>query len=169
MRAAEAGAYAPPALARRRGVVLDLPGGGRGVARVVARLRRLGDRRGARAAVKPVGVRLDAAGELTVRARAPACAVRAFFPDCPAPAGLANEAGAAARVRVDAGKLAAALGLEKLDPLALSCEKASGALRVVATLRDALGLVVVYVPALVDDGADDAADGAVGDDGPGEE
>ena len=42
MRAAEAGAYAPPALARRRGVVLDLPGGGRGVARVVARLRRLG-------------------------------------------------------------------------------------------------------------------------------
>ena len=31
MRAAEAGAYAPPALARRRGVVLDLPGGGRGV------------------------------------------------------------------------------------------------------------------------------------------
>ena len=133
--------------------------------RVVARLRRLGDRRGARAAVKPVGVRLDAAGELTVRARAPACAVRAFFPDCPAPAGLANEAGAAARVRVDAGKLAAALGLEKLDPLALSCEKASGALRVVATLRDALGLVVVYVPALVDDDAD----GADGDDGPGEE
>ena len=119
--------------------------------------------------MKPVGVRLDAAGELTVRARAPACAVRAFFPDCPAPAGLANEAGAAARVRVDAGKLAAALGLEKLDPLALSCEKASGALRVVATLRDALGLVVVYVPALVDDDADDAADGAVGDDGPGEE
>ena len=157
MRAAEAGAYAPPALARRRGVVLDLPGGGRGVARVVARLRRLGDRRGARAAVKPVGVRLDAAGELTVRARAPACAVRAFFPDCPAPAGLANEAGAAA------------LGLEKLDPLALSCEKASGALRVVATLRDALGLVVVYVPALVDDDADDADDGADGDDGPGEE
>ena len=33
------------------------------------------------------------------------------------------------RVRVDAGKLAAALGLENLDPLALSCEKASGALR----------------------------------------
>ena len=165
MRAAEAGAYAPPALARRRGVVLDLPGGGRGVARVVARLRRLGDRRGARAAVKPVGVRLDAAGELPVRARAPACAVRAFFPDCPAPAGLANEAGAAARVRVDAGKLAAALGLEKRAPRALSCEKASGALRVVATLRDALGLVVVYVPALVDD---DAA-GADGADGPGEE
>ena len=82
---------------------------------------------------------------------------------------MATEAGAAARVRVDVGKLAAALGLEKLAPLALRCEKASGALRVVATLRDALGLVVVYVPALVDDDADDAADGADGDDGPGEE
>ena len=168
MRAAEAGAYAPPALARRRGVVLDLPGGGRGVARVVARLRRLGDRRGARAAVKPVGVRPDAAGEPTVRARAPACAVRAFFPDARRPPGWPARR---ARRRASASTPASSRRrwASELDPLALSCEKASGALRVVATLRDALGLVVVYVPALVDDDADDADDGADGDDGPGEE
>ena len=71
----------------------------------------------------------------------------------------------------EAAEASPAAEVEKLDPLALSCEKASGALRVVATLRDALGLVVVYVPALVDDDADDAdgADGVDGDDGPGEE
>mgnify|MGYP001235477087 CR=1 FL=1 len=59
--------------------------------------------------------------------------------------------------------------LETVEVQGRSELEASGALRVVATLRDALGLVVVYVPALVDDDADDAADGAVGDDGPGEE
>lgn len=159
MRSSDAGAYAPPALAQDRGVVLDLPGGGRGVARVVARLRRLGDRRATRAAVRPIRLTLAAAGELAVTARAPTCAVRAFFPDCAAPRGVANAPGAATRVRVDAGRLAAALGLEKLDPEALSCEKASDALRVVAKLRDALGLVCVYVPALVDDDEDEEEGG----------
>ena len=146
MRAAEAGATRRRARARRRGVVLDLPGGGRGVARVVARLRALGDRRGARARVKPVGCCCCGAGPVSgrcarARRRAPS---GPSSPIARRPPGLANEAGAAARVRADAGKLRApALGLAQCDPLALSCEKASGALRVVATLRDALGLVVV--------------------------
>ena len=59
-------------------------------------------------------------------------------------------------MRVDAGRLAASLGVYGLDPEALACwPHGASALRVNATLRDGLGDVSLYVPALAADDIED--------------